>query len=166
MCVCLQKHVQTWEVSLFLMPSRPISHSINPHILKCLYIYFSLETICMKCQILFSKKNKKNITKWSSAESAYSVVTVKLLTKLECWPLWLSWMRVRLMIRRLLVRPPPGQQQSFVEIDHEIFSTVIFFFFFLFLIWVLRPFQEYFTCIKPIVHQRWAKTGEPGGKTS
>ena len=38
---------------------------------------------------------------------------------------WLSWMRVRLVIRRLLIRPPPGQQHSFVEIDHEIISTVI-----------------------------------------
>ena len=28
----------------------------------------------------------------------------------------------------------------------------------------LRPFQEYFTYIEPIVHQRWAKTGEPGEK--
>ena len=28
----------------------------------------------------------------------------------------------------------------------------------------LRPFQEYFTYIEPIVHQRWAKTGEPGKK--
>ena len=36
-----------------------------------------------------------------------------------------------------------------------------FFFFFFFLIWVLRPFQEYFTYIEPIVHRRWAKTGEP-----
>ena len=39
-----------------------------------------------------------------------------------------------------------------------------FFFFFFFLIWVLRPFQEYFTYIEPIVHRRWAKTGEPGEK--
>ena len=31
----------------------------------------------------------------------------------------------------------------------------------LFFIWVLRPFQEYFTYIEPTVHQRWAKTGEP-----
>ena len=30
---------------------------------------------------------------------------------------------------------------------------------------VLRPFQEYFTYIEPIVHQRWAKTGEPGEKS-
>ena len=29
-------------------------------------------------------------------------------------------------------------------------------------IWVLRPFQEYFTYIEQIAHQRWAKTGEPG----
>ena len=34
-------------------------------------------------------------------------------------------MRVQLVIRRLRVRPPPGRQHSFVEIDHEIFSTVI-----------------------------------------
>ena len=31
------------------------------------------------------------------------------------------------------------------------------------LIWVFRPFQEYFIYIEPIV-QRWAKTGEPGKK--
>ena len=31
----------------------------------------------MKCQILFSTKNKKNIIKLSSAESAHSVVSVK-----------------------------------------------------------------------------------------
>ena len=34
-------------------------------------------------------------------------------------------MRVRLVIRRLRVRPPAGRQHSFVEIDDEIFSTVI-----------------------------------------
>ena len=37
-------------------------------------------------------------------------------------------------------------------------------FFFLFLIWFLRPYQEYFTYIKTIVHERWAKIGEPGEK--
>ena len=30
----------------------------------------------MKCQILFSRKNKKNITNLSSAESAHSMVSV------------------------------------------------------------------------------------------
>ena len=46
---------------------------------------------------------------------------------------WLgcSWMCVGLVIRMLRVRPPPvsdppGQQHSFAEIDHEIFSMVIF----------------------------------------
>ena len=34
-------------------------------------------------------------------------------------------------------------------------------FFFFIIIWVLRPFQEYFTYIEQIVHQRWAKTREP-----
>ena len=30
-----------------------------------------------------------------------------------------------MVIRRLPVQPPPGQQHSFIEIDHEIFSMVI-----------------------------------------
>ena len=34
-------------------------------------------------------------------------------------------MCIRLVIRRLQVQPPSGQQHSFVEIDHEIFSMVI-----------------------------------------
>ena len=34
-------------------------------------------------------------------------------------------MRVRLVTRRLRVRPPPNRLHSFVEIDHEIFFTVI-----------------------------------------
>ena len=32
-----------------------------------------------------------------------------------------------LVIRRLRVQPPPCQQHSFVEVDHEIFSSVILF---------------------------------------
>ena len=36
-------------------------------------------------------------------------------------------MRVQLMIRRSQVQSLPGQQHSFMEIDHEIFSTVILF---------------------------------------
>ena len=36
-------------------------------------------------------------------------------------------MRVRLVIRRLRVRPPPVRQHSFVEIDHNFFSTDILF---------------------------------------
>ena len=38
-------------------------------------------------------------------------------------PRWLSLMYIRLVIRRLRVRLPPGWQQ-FLEIDHEIFSMV------------------------------------------
>ena len=34
-------------------------------------------------------------------------------------------MRIRLVIRRLQVRLPPGRQHSYVEIDHDIFSMVI-----------------------------------------
>ena len=37
----------------------------------------SKETICMKCQIQFSGKNKKNIINLSSAENAQRVVKVK-----------------------------------------------------------------------------------------
>ena len=42
-----------------------------------------------------------------------------------CRPRWLSWMCIQLVIRRLWVQPPPGRQHSFMEIDREIFSTVI-----------------------------------------
>ena len=45
--------------------------------MKCQILLSPKETICTKCQILFSRKNKKNIISLSSAESAYSVVSVK-----------------------------------------------------------------------------------------
>ena len=37
----------------------------------------SRETICMKCQSLFSGKNKSNISKLTSAEFAQRVVNIK-----------------------------------------------------------------------------------------
>ena len=37
------------------------------------------ETVCMKCQILFSGKNKKNIISLSSAEFARSMLSVNWL---------------------------------------------------------------------------------------
>ena len=40
-------------------------------------------------------------------------------------PRWLSQMYVRLFTRRSLVQSRQVQHHSFVEIDHEIFSTVI-----------------------------------------
>ena len=51
-----------------------------------------------------------------------------------------------------------------LRLDHVDEWQISNFFFFFFFIWVLRPFQEYFTYIQPIVHRRWAKTGEPGEK--
>ena len=39
-------------------------------------------------------------------------------------PRWLSWMCILPVIRRSWVRPQPGWQHSFMEIDQEIFSTV------------------------------------------
>ena len=38
----------------------------------------SMETICMKCEVLFSGKNKKNITNVFSSEFAQRVVKVNL----------------------------------------------------------------------------------------
>ena len=40
-------------------------------------------------------------------------------------PWWRSWMRIRLETRKSRVRSPPRSATFFVEIDHEIFSTVI-----------------------------------------
>ena len=46
-------------------------------------------------------------------------------TTVSCQPRWLMWKKVRLVIRRLFVQPPPGWQHSFMEIFHEIFCMVI-----------------------------------------
>ena len=43
----------------------------------------------------------------------------------NCRSRWLSWMRCRLVIRSRGFDPRWGRQHSFVEIDHELFSTVI-----------------------------------------
>ena len=51
-----------------------------------------------------------------------------------------------------------GKWKSFYKV---LFFFVLFFFF----LGVLGSFKEYFTYIKQIVHQRWAKTGEPVKKT-
>ena len=42
-----------------------------------------METICMKCQILFSGKNKKNIINLLSAENAQRVVKVNSLDSIS-----------------------------------------------------------------------------------
>ena len=40
----------------------------------------------MKCQILFSRKKKKNIIRLSSAQSAHSIVSVKYLGSVSPFP--------------------------------------------------------------------------------
>ena len=75
------------------MLSTPSKNSADD-ILNC-FSYFSqktgfdiscklspLETICMKCQILFSRKNKKTIINLLSAELAQRVVKVNMATVL------------------------------------------------------------------------------------
>ena len=46
--------------------------------------------------------------------------------------------------------------QTFLSRSEDVHQVLglFFFFFFFFFIWVLRPFQEYFTYIEPIVHRR------------
>ena len=75
-----------------------------------------LETICMTCQNLFSENN---------------------ISMFICWKLYPEWGRPRSVSQldapsdwRPGIRgfnPRWGQQHSFMEIDHEIFSTVILF---------------------------------------
>ena len=68
----------------------------------------------MRIHNVFSWRNKKNIC------------TARLKSTLWFGQPWLlSWMHIRLVIWRLRVRPLPGLQHSFVETDHEIFSTVV-----------------------------------------
>ena len=60
-----------WEIFFFLFFMQEtevdISCKLSP-----------LETICIKCQILFSGKNKKNVINLLSAELAQRMVKVKL----------------------------------------------------------------------------------------
>ena len=42
---------------------------------------FLIETICMKCQILFKGQNKTNVTNLSTAELAERVVRIKISSK-------------------------------------------------------------------------------------
>ena len=64
----------------------------------------------MKCKIQFSRKNKKNIISLSSTEPA-SVAQLDAPSDLRPGGRGFN--------------PRRGRQHSFVEIDHEIFSTVI-----------------------------------------
>ena len=52
-------------------------------------------------------------------------VTTQLISMKVMWPSWYS--KAGLETRRSRVQPRPGLQHSFMEIDHEIFSTVILF---------------------------------------
>ena len=46
---------------------------------KIFFLFFpEQETICLKCQILFSVKNKKDITNLSSAETDQRVIKVDM----------------------------------------------------------------------------------------
>lgn len=49
--------------------------------------------------------------------------------------------------------------KGFRETEVLLYSRNIFY-------WVLRFFQEYFTYIKSIVHQKWVKTSVQGEKPS
>ena len=48
-----------------------------------------------------------------------------------------------------------------LELNSQENTIQVILFFCFFFIWILWPFQEYFSYIEWTVHQRWAKTGEP-----
>ena len=89
--VVLHDHGLSWVTSITLKTL--VNFSADDK-LKYLVVFFSfrktgidiscklspLETICMKCQILFPGENKKTITKLSSAELSQRVVKVKRFT--------------------------------------------------------------------------------------
>ena len=70
---------------------------------------------------------------WPMKDCSFSSIC-KILYTCSCqpanWPRWLSWMRRPTGDQEVAgstphAPPPRGRQHSFVEIDHEIFSTVI-----------------------------------------
>ena len=73
----------------------------------------------------FFKGNGYTVREGNSIRIVFASFCKGVYSKRRDWSRWLSWMSIRLVIRRLLVWPLPGWQHSFVKIDHEIFSTVI-----------------------------------------
>ena len=69
----------------------------------------------------------------------------------------------RRLIRAFIVRLQNQQILQYMSKNRECSDQTAQIFLFFFLFWVLRPFQEYFTYIEPIIHQRWA-TEEPEEK--
>ena len=53
--------------------------------------------------------------------------------------------------------------QSVLDLVYKLLLLFIYLFIYFFDLG-FTAFQEYVTYIEPIVHQRWAKTGEPGEK--
>ena len=72
---------------------------------------------------MFLWRNKKNINPFCWKK--YLTLSYGDNWINRCRPLWLRWMRIRLLVRRLRVRPPPGRNIVSWRFDHEIFSTVI-----------------------------------------
>ena len=75
-----------WHFKFFFFS---VSEKISPDISHELSAW---QTVHMKCQNFFCLEKKKSR------------------------PLWLHWMLIQLVIRRLRVQTPPGRQHSFVEI--------------------------------------------------
>ena len=85
------------------------------------YQYFWIEKSILSRAMLNSMLNhlSSNISKhtfWHMHPAKFQI------TQQKSWPRWLSWMPVQLETR---FNSCPGRQHSFVEIDHEIFSTVL-----------------------------------------
>ena len=77
-----------------------------------------------QCDAMTSCKNFMCLLDYFPISQSFFMRTSS--TVIICRPRWLSWMCVRLVIRRLRVRPPPSRKYSFAEIDHEIISTISF----------------------------------------
>ena len=136
----LSKNIHKWHFKIFCLIFLRKLHDI-PHKLssretictKCQDLLSrKLMQIISKCHLLmfllqhwkFTSAFKVLYLKWLLVKPLFILLWLHRRLKLpyicilKAWgrPRWLSWMCIRLVIRRLLVWAPPGRQLSFVKI--------------------------------------------------
>ena len=91
-------------------------------------VYSKRERIFSSWEQILSFQNQLFYRRYLVCRKANGITKVGALVQnleyVPCRPRWLSWMRVRLVVRRLRVRPLPVGNILSWRFDHEIFSTV------------------------------------------
>ena len=83
-------------------------------------------TLCSGVHVCWSEHSDSSfVYGFMILDYGFGTMTATICYRTFSRPRWLSWMRRPTETRRSGFNPRRGRQHSFVEIDHEIFSTVI-----------------------------------------